>query len=59
VINKQSFMNAKEETSRNIRIWVKVFLETLSKMIHEYHEKDLVELFVFKLPWFVPSTAHG
>jgi hypothetical protein len=52
-------MNAKEETSRNLRIWVKVFLETLSKMIHEYHEKDLVELFVFKLPWFVPSTAHG
>ena len=52
-------MNAKEETSRNLRIWVKVFLETLSKMIHEYHEKDLVELFVFKLPGFVPSTAHG
>jgi len=59
VINKQSFMNAKDDSTRNLRIWVKVFLETLSKMIHEFHEKELVELFVFKLPWFIPTTTHG
>jgi hypothetical protein len=59
VINKQSFMNAKDENSRNLRIWVKVFLEMLPKLIHEYQEKELVDLFVFKLPWFVPSTSHG
>lgn len=52
-------MNAKNESTRDLRIWVKVFLETLSKMIHEFHERELVELFVFKLPWFIPTTTHG
>jgi len=52
-------MNAKDENNKQLRIWVRVFLESLSKIIHEYNEKELVELILFKLPWFIPTTTHG
>jgi hypothetical protein len=59
IINKQSFMNAKDESTTNLRVWTRVFLESLSKIIHEYNDKELMELIVFKLPWFLPTTTHG
>ncbi|CDW86819.1 UNKNOWN [Stylonychia lemnae] len=58
VINRQGFVNAKEE-SQALRIWVKVFLETITNIIHEYQDHELLELLVFKLPWFTPTTTHG
>lgn len=58
IINKQSFMNAKEDP-KTLRVWVKVFLESLSKIIHEYNDSELLELLVFKLPWFIPTATHG
>ena len=51
-------MNAKEDP-KTLRLWVKVFLESLSKIIHEFNDKELLELIVFKLPWFIPTTTHG
>jgi len=51
-------MNAKEDP-KTLRVWVKVFLESISKIIHEYNDKELLELLVFKLPWFIPTTTHG
>lgn len=51
-------MNAKEDP-KTLRVWVKVFLESISKIIHEYNDKELLELIVFKLPWFIPTTTHG
>ena len=35
LINKQSFVNAKEEPVA-LRIWLKVFLDTITMLIHEY-----------------------
>lgn len=34
-INRQGFVNAKEEP-QSLRIWMKVFLESLTNIIHEY-----------------------
>lgn len=51
-------MSAKEDP-RSLRLWVKVFLESLSKIIHDYNDSELLELIVFKLPWFVSTTTHG
>lgn len=51
-------MNAKEDP-KSLRLWVKVFLESISKIIHEYNDKELMELLVFTLPWFLPTTTHG
>ena len=51
-------MSAKEDP-KTLRVWVKVFLDSLSKIIHDYNDIELLELLVFKLPWFIPTTAHG
>eukprot|EP00347_Sterkiella_histriomuscorum_P009398 403341366 len=58
IINRQGFVNAKED-SQALRIWVKVFLETITNIIHDYQDSELLELIVFKLPWFTPTTTHG
>jgi hypothetical protein len=52
-------MNPKDDNTSNLRLWTRVFLESLSKIIHEYNDKELLELILFKLPWFVPATTHG
>ena len=51
-------MNAKEDP-KSLRLWVKAFLESIPKIIHEYNNKELLELLVFTLPWFIPTTTHG
>lgn len=58
LINKQSFVNAKEEP-RALRIWTRVFMDSLSLIIDHYKDYELLELFIFKLPWFKPTTTHG
>lgn len=58
LINKQSFVNAKEEPLA-LRIWLKVFSETISLTIHQFRDTEFLELLVFKLPWFISSTTHG
>jgi hypothetical protein len=37
LINKQSFLNAKEEPIA-LRIWTKVFIESITMLIHEYND---------------------
>ena len=54
-------MNAtktKEEPGA-LRIWMKVFEDSLSLLINEYKDHELLELILFKLPWFNPTTTHG
>lgn len=58
MINRQSFMNAKEDP-KALRIWAKVFLDSLCIIINDFNDMELLELLVFKLPWFLPTTTHG
>jgi hypothetical protein len=58
LINKQSFVNAKEEP-RALRIWTRVFVDSVSLITDSYKDYELLELFMFKLPWFKPTTTHG
>lgn len=51
MINKQSFVNTKEEAS-SLRIWIKVFIDTMSILIDDFKDYELLELLIFKLPWF-------
>ena len=51
-------MNARED-AKALRLWVRVFTESISKIIHEYNDRELLELLIFKLPWFNATTTHG
>lgn len=51
-------MHSKEEP-RSLRTWVKVFIDCLPKIVHDYCDNELLELIIFKLPWFIPTTSHG
>ena len=60
LINKQSFVKAKSEDSGlSLRLWIRVFINLLATIIHVYQDYELLELLVFKLPWFQPTTTHG
>jgi hypothetical protein len=58
LINKQSFVNAKEEPAA-LRIWMRVFMDSLPLIIDDFKDYELLELLLFKLPWFHPTTTHG
>jgi hypothetical protein len=47
-------MNATVDSSE-LKLWVKVFLENNSC----YKDSELIELLLFKLPWFTSTTIHG
>jgi len=51
-------VHAKEEAN-SLRIWLKVFVDTMSVLIDDFKDYELLELLIFKLPWFSPTTTHG
>ena len=36
-------------------MWIKAFLESLSAIVLDYKEQEIVEMLLFKLPWL----CHG
>lgn len=58
MLNKQTFCNAKEEPAA-LRIWMSVFTSSLTELVDVYKDSELLELILFKLPWFLPTTTHG
>jgi hypothetical protein len=58
IINKQGFVNAKEEP-RALKIWTSVLIDNISIIMHTYKDYELLELLLFNLPWFQPNTSHA
>lgn len=44
---------------QELKLWVRVFLESMSKIIHDYKDSEFIELLLLKLPWFTSTTTHG
>jgi hypothetical protein len=44
-----------QTNSRALRVWIKAFLESLSAIVLDYKEQEIVEMLLFKLPWL----CHG
>ncbi len=49
-LNGQDFLKANSEP-RKLRLWVKVFLRSLSLIFDTYNDLEIVDLLLFKLPW--------
>ena len=55
LVNRQSFMTSQGE-ARLLREWFPVFTSCLTEI---FNDREFLELLVFKLPWFLPTTTHG